>query len=745
MMGTYEKITRRQTLQLMASTAVFGGAVLAGCGGGGASIGSSGGSVVPTTGASQLPTGFKLLKTDLTGGTVFGGGKLAANGSFSTKVLSNGGPTVAWLLHGPTKKFVLYGFVGNGQKGVSALGTATLLIVLSLSGLGLPPAAQNTLVSNIESHSATASLASVISQRVAADPFALSNSDTQIIAALKGACKAITASKQLLQPGSGTRGETIAPLLTVDPSQQLSMAQVVQASGGADGIQVMNLGRRPIAAYTYRIGQEDTSGVRTDLTQAVLVGQRQDLLPVEGVIGSVVGTGHRPAFQPVKGPVVPLPVVTGSAKTFYETVVLMASGKTADEPEPSFFSLPRYSGQLETWRHKREELNMQGFFGGALRDLVGSLIGGVSATLSGVTLNSIIAELGAIQAAAVQQVIDFTAKGFYTKATKTIFEIARGSDLVSGRIRQTLIDLIPEAEQAGLTALSEEVTLALIGLASLVLEVLAIAGTLLAVVDLGFSYSDLLTSSKGEIWHDTAIKPSVVVSPQSTELGRGHELTLTARVLGVTGAFTYSWRLEGGGNLASMRDSLGHTGMAFETTKDQVTVATTPSTQGTLTVTVEAFRTVNGARTSAGTGTARIDMSDAVDPLIKWEKVKSGVLQGAYSFFFAIPIVSTVDRYNIKIIRKASVPPRTDEYWISGSAYSLGLPVPDDVVLNSSAPQLVVHRVSGIDFPNAAFHRGNYIYYAAVTTTNHGQTEAQFVADMIATLKASVDFIVTTE
>jgi hypothetical protein len=292
-------VQRRRFLSLAFGLTVLGpalGAGMAGCGGGGGDDGGDGGPApVPLTetrAAVQTPAGFALPAGELAAETVWSGGAPAPDGTFAARVADPGVPTLAWLRHAPSGRPVLFGFVGTGQPGVGPLGTAAVLLGLSLGVTGLPAAQRRPAVEQIAAHPAAASLADAVARRVAANPFALAEDDAEIAAALKAAFDALTtppptrARKSVTGVATRAEGDDLPPLLLVQPSEDRSNARVVQTDGAGPAIRAFNLGRRPCAAYTYRTGQESESGAQSPTSQAAApVGAPLDLPAVTSLLG----------------------------------------------------------------------------------------------------------------------------------------------------------------------------------------------------------------------------------------------------------------------------------------------------------------------------------------------------------------------------------------------------------------------------------------------------------------------------
>jgi hypothetical protein len=584
---------RRQLLQLSLALSLTGGALLTGCGGGSSKDDASGPPLVETRGTVTLPSGYSVPLTELIGTTAFDGAALQTDGSFITKRVEGSAPQLAFLAHAATQKLSLLGFVGEGMSGISAKGTATALLYLSMGLGGLPAPQQKEAVLALEAHPAVMSLADTIAARTAANPYAVLESDPQIVAVLKRAFETLTKKgTRAAQAVAKTRAEP-APVLSLTPGDQ-SLARVVQTDLGTSVIPT-NLGRRPAVAYTYRTGTENSAGQQTMLSAAVRVNGPQELPAVTTWVGSAFSLGNLSAWAPVPGQPVALTLQEGSTKTFYETVMVMASGKTEAEGEPAFFAEPRYARELATWRTDRERLNKHAWVSGIFFDLVKSAIGGAATALSATVVASLVAELEAIEAAAANRILAQAAIGAFGNATKFAMESFLRGDLLSGNLKNLAYKTVQRSLEAGQAAVRQRMDLALARMASLALGVLAAAGTLLALGDLLTTYSDVMASEKGARWNATLLKPTLQLSPDVATIASGESLRLSVNPVGLLESatnLTYRWSVDHTLAVLSEVNFTGspNVGRQIETRTKVVTLETTPSTEGTLTVRVQAFQ-----------------------------------------------------------------------------------------------------------------------------------------------------------
>ena len=637
-------LTRRQTLQSLAFSAIFGGSMLnlVGCGGGGGHHG--GGSSTDTANvAVQVPSGFSIPATDLQGGTAYGTGAVT-NGAFKAKVSSKG-PTFAYLQQKSTGKFVLFGFAGTGQSGVSAMGSATAILALAFGLGGLDPDAARTLVSLIVADPATATLAGIVETRLAADPLALTNGDAAVQAAVSAAVASLTGGgKSLLRDKAVARAD-IEPLLLIQPQEQGGCS--VEQGTAAATIVPTNKVRRPAATYTYLTGYTDGGGTTT-LPAAQVFGSVEDLAPTIGFLSSLASLGVHPANAPVSGSPLRLTVHSGSntVKTTYETVILMASQSQAGEP--AFFADAKYAGAVEGWRAKRKELNAHAWIGTILRDTFASVVGGASAWISASTALSLLAKIEAVGAAAEQAVIDVES-GKFLEGTYTWLSQAVSEGDIAITTRKAIAKIVLEAEGAGEAAVSAEILTAIGAIAAVVIGTLAAAGTLIGVADLGLGWSDLATSDLADVWTASLLKASVAISPSSETVQGGASVTLTAGTPGVSSTgYKFHWTLSSGGN-GNIGDpsGTGGAGRDITTTGTSINLLTSASDpEGTLySVSVTAISLTDGA--TLGTATASITTTNIgqVAQLFTVSGADTGEYKGyyfAWAFVRFTPVPGTL-------------------------------------------------------------------------------------------------------
>ena len=494
---------------------------------------------------------------------------------------------------------------GEGQSGVGAKGTAVALIAVSMGIGGMPAVSARQVVALLEADPAVAALAAVISARVAASPTAVVDGDPAIQEALKTAASSLKPASRAAAVRGRSRAEA-SPLLSITPGVQ-SGSNVVQKEEPSSIYYVNNL-RRPAVYYTYKTGYADSAGEVTELPVAAIVGAPTELPPVTSVLESIFSLNQRTLWAPVEGIRIPLSVQSGAKKTFYQTVCLMASGKSEADGEPSFFSLPRYAGELEAWRTKRTELNQHAWIGGVLYDLFGSIVGGAAVWISSAKVAQVIAMVQNAGSAAVQAVLD-VGKGLFIKGTETTIEQAALEGDGGVAVRGAVEELIVEARAAGAISRGAQLLNAIRSLAAMLAQAVVVAGALSALLDLSSTYVDLAFSDKAAIWDETLFIPTVTLSASSPKIRAGGNSDLTVAIPGGSSdGYRFKWKVTGGNGVLGEK-AAANSGQQIETTTRVVNLLSAPGDPDKLvyTVSVTVLDKTSGA--TVGTASATVTIS----------------------------------------------------------------------------------------------------------------------------------------
>jgi hypothetical protein len=701
---------------LAGAVSLTGVLILSGCGGGG---GDDGGvRTITTRGTVALPSGGATTGLRVANG--YGSAALTATSGFTLTVAAEV-PGITLVLDG-AGKLTLLGFVDPSavSNTLDATSAAVALLYLALGGAQGSLNDKGKILDALQAQPAVGPLATTIAARLTADPLALHNADAQIQAALVAARDAIRAANRSVSvPGIKpvTRAEGLPPRMIIQPTGQQSGVELLQDPARDGAMLPVNYQRRWCKVFAYRVGFEDTTGNRQNLATAEALNNGDALnatAPVGGVFTTLAQlfTGSV-AWGPMNGISLPLTMKDGDVKTFVETVVV---GSAFTQSEPEFFSAPRYAAQVALWREARQRLNLISWMADIFFGLFLEVLGVRSAVVDLAAYEAAAAAWEQIDNIALRNIIAQAKSGQMPRALAELVKLGltEGEGLVLFReLAAKSARLI--AMVAGEKAVLSE-TLWAAGFKALSNLVLAAPGIVMGAVDLGAVVKDLSDANAADLWTATLIKPTVVISPSTTQLGVGQELNLTATVPGAaSGAtFSYQWTLTGS-NLASLRGE-GKTGSSIETSSATAALTTTPSTQGTLTVTVKAFQRGNGGtKTLVGEAKATITMTDASTTrtvfLEEWDTGTFPTPAGNYlvlAGFLVFPLSSTpVKEYRITVNSPSGRYGGPDLYRIRSS--DIGPSGPETTPV---ANQIEIDRrhETGVNESYKFFRRGNNLY-----------------------------------
>ncbi len=595
-------------------------ALLACGGGGGGDTGTVAGASAQTT--LRLPAGVNASAVTI----VSNGGTMPGTGSTVAVPMTDTTMALASVVH-ESEKLVLLGLLqaGGSSQTLDARSSATALMFMAMGGWALVAADRNKLHQLIVSSANLATLTAVVEARMAADPYALDGPDPAITAALMAALRgARGAAPSAATKGNGTPVRSLAPaptdpvpLLRIEPGGEVNGISVDQA-GDTPGFTIQNTKRRRGIGHAYKVAYKPTDLPRVDLALAQVQYERIEVastqsLSVFSALSDIL-SGTAP-WSPVTTPRYGLPMQAGVEQTIYEMVYITP---VYDKAEPAFFGEVRYSLLRAGWREELalmfEAAEMELVFGAILEALG---FGGIAYTSA--TFNSAIA---AIRSAATSDAIVLLNRARSGSALLPGFRawlisVTRGGVAIVSDpgYRAGLATLTQQANAQFATDLAagNMARLRLVAFNGTVRVMLAVS-VVAGVLDTAAQYRDLHEGEAASLFTATLVAPKVLISPSSGTVSKGAEQRLTARVTGTpTGAtLRYKWALSGS-NLANLSDRLGAVGASFETTSDAVILATTPSTVGTLVITVEALLVVAGSTPrSLGTATSQLTMTDTV-------------------------------------------------------------------------------------------------------------------------------------
>lgn len=602
---------RRLLWALPGSLAMTSPLALIGCGG-------SDDDALPTAAARvALPPGSSLQVGSLQVVNAYGAASVGATGTVQRLEMGHDDPTVA-LVVDADGRVVLFGHVdpdrAEADNPIDATSVAVALVFFALNGMSSQGVVRRTVLRLLRQDAAVSTLAAVIAARLAAAPYALDGEDAEIQQALADAVGTITASAAQAPQRLGTtreRAQAVRPQVLVEPGGPQSGVELVQDTAADGTVRPVNHARRECAVYAYRVAYSTAEAPETRIPLAVaeLLNTGDGLRATSALGGAVTTIGElitgNTALAPVTGRALTLAQKEGDARTWCEVVVIGASSTST---EPAFFATAPYAGEVERWREARGRLNAISWLRDVLFGLLLEVWGVRDLAVATIDFANIAAAWEAIDDDVLRTIIRRARSGAMAPAlARAVRAAVEDNGLALAKLGPLLSGVLDSiaARRAVVSA-----TLLRSGLRALGAMLSAAPGAVLGAIDLGLVLRDLDAAQQGDLWTATLVRPSVTLAPATGKVERGGELELSVNVTAAPAdaTFVYRWTLEGS-DLADLFAE-GRNGRVLETSGRVATLAVTPSTQGILTVTVEAFVVDGSTRESAGTATSRLEVSD---------------------------------------------------------------------------------------------------------------------------------------
>jgi hypothetical protein len=568
---------------LIAGLSATGALVLAGCGSG---------SDEPTTLKTQSLSGKLVLPPTLTPDMleVIGAGTpgTLTTDSFTATVQANV-PSLVSLQHATTGKLVLWSMFDptSSSNELSARSSAEAILFMAFGGTALANADRKALLDQIRSSARTATLAAAIQADLQSNAYALGQPSPTLKAAVS------TAAQGFVFPAAVTdrvTAKALDPLMLLDPGNEVDGVTFVQTASPL-GFQVQNVRRRFGSVFTYVVEHTDDKGVKTAETPPKQVGSVLEVPATRSLLHLPNGWAQATSEK------VPLPVAGNDNKTRYEMIYIAPVFGGFDPPV--FFDA-KYAAEVPKWRQELETLKQAVALGAAVEFVLEALgLGGatlsyasISARISGVIANT--TSLKTLMLAAAQgstRLITMVESAFRTMVS---------ADAILAHDIPELLPLIEKAsaakaaELAGATEATAALRQVRAGLAGL------IALGLIELADLVAIGRDTSLGNSANLWGSVVFKPKVLLSPADGSYYPNQKVVFTATIQNKAGIKPlYHWKYSGS-NLVVFDDGKVYDKLEFDSTSSFVTLTTSPSTQGAVTVTVEAFDTTDGGRVSLG-------------------------------------------------------------------------------------------------------------------------------------------------
>lgn len=575
--------SRRQVISWMAALAAVSTLSLVGCGGNGWN--NPGTNLKALTATIELPSG--VVATDLIVSCSRGPAAISA-AQFGIEVLANV-PSLVMALNANDFKVCQMALVdpNGGSPTLGPRSSAIALIYLGIGGSMFSDAARKTFLDDIAASSAVDDLASEIALAQASDPYALSNGSSALKAKVKS-----TIQGYMSRPSARAKGESrdgLPSYMIIDPPTDVEGLTVVQGSTDLQYL-VQNTKRRQATMMTYVVSHEAESGTVTNEATPRAVGAPLYIPATRNILNLPYGwsqVSSSPAAIALEG---------ADVKTNYKSVIINTAFNAA---EPSFYSDPRYASHVQTWREEAARLRQTGIVHG-LVNMVLEVMGLGSAVFSYQSVAALIPTFVS-GTEALEAAMTAAAAGniFYEFVLQELMEnftlqqiFFQELPILEPLIAQ--VDAVRAAELAAAESGAAAVQLIRAGLLVLIaLGIMEVADVIAVAVDTH-------GGNAANIWSLTAFQPQITLTPAHGTYtpGSTREVSVNAPGIGTQGV-TYQWVLSGS-SLANISDGT-NVGTSITSTSRTVTIATTPSTNQELTLTVTVRK--NGEVVGTATGT----------------------------------------------------------------------------------------------------------------------------------------------
>ena len=534
-----------------------------------------------------VPSG--LTETDL---LVVGSGNVGpvASGAFRTAI-NTGSPSWVLALHAPSGKVIGMGMVDKSDHNpkIDATSAAEALLFMSLDGSALPADGRKALLDLIRSAPATTTLAGVIQGLLATDPFALETASVTLQSAIAAAAASISASMGHAHHNSQSSDtQNLATLMLIEPSNEVDGLTVVQSETGL-AYQVQNARRRNGMMYTYLVAHVDDNGNRTDITPQ----QIGDVLeiPATNSLLNLSSGWHPKTTSPV-----PVKLQGQDRKSIYE---LVAFNVVFGANDPAVYGLEKYAGVVDQWKQSVRDLHagmLLSYVTGIMFDAIG--IGGLTFGIA--ELTATITKLTAVSSNLTSLLVGAQDGFALIPLTKAVIDKFLTGSFLSPAGVEAFQPLLAKAEgQVARDLAVGQASSSVYVVMRAALRIFLAVGAIGLAADLVAVGKDTSTGERGDLFTLTLFEPKVGISPANGTYNPGVDKSIEAQAPGVPQShLSYHWKLTGS-NLANLSDGTT-VGNDFTSTSKTVNLATTPSTQGNLTVTV----TITDTTTSTILGTA---------------------------------------------------------------------------------------------------------------------------------------------
>jgi len=577
------------------------GFLLAGCGGlfGGGGGGSKF-SLTTVSGQLELPAGLDPAGLQTVGGGGFG---VVGPTGFTVEVQSHI-PSLA-LVWDANGRLVLMGMIDPtaGDHRIDAESTAAALMFLGLGGMALNAEDRRGLMGRIAASSELTTLTSVLTSALQSDPFAVTTAPQNLKDAIVAATNGFQTTSTIARVGeNGTSPRAgLAPLLSLEPGNEVDGLTFVQSSNPL-GYQVQNVRRRFGRVLTYVTSHVDQDNVETQETPPRLVGSPLDIPLTVGLLNSS-GTG----WSQVTSSPVPLKILAQDKKTKYEMIALTP---VFGSYVPAVYSDSRFLGEVDKWKDECGNLRQSVLLAGFM-ELVLEILGLGGAAMSYSTVQGAIAGLlTTTQVIRNSMTAAYLGNVFYSQVISELASSMTFEEIFLAELPllETLTVKI-KADVAANTVRNAFLRPRLVAARAALVALVALG--VIELVDIFAIAKDTTTGSEANLWTGLVFQPVIGLTATKETYSPGGQVVFTAQAPPTTAPLIYHWKASGS-NLMVLDDGVTFDKLEFDSSNKVVTLSTTPSTVGDLSVRCEVFDVSNGGRVSLGSAskTLKLDIGD---------------------------------------------------------------------------------------------------------------------------------------
>lgn len=560
--------------------------MMSGCGGlfGGSGGGSDSFSTTGVQGSVALPAGLALENLQTTGAGSFG---TLTETAFRVDVQSEW-PTFVTIWDSVQQKVVLMSMVdpASGSNSIDAASTAAALMFLGLGGLSLNPGDRRALLTQINASTQVHDLTTAIIAQTGSDAYAVTHAPQALVDAIQAAVngfKGVMRAESKRLAAEQASFAAFDQMILIEPTEEVDGLTVVQSSD-SKGFQVQNVRRRFGRVITYMTAHVDKDGNETAVIPPQKVDSPVDIPLTVGLLNTS-GQGWAQVISPVS----PLSVDGQDKKTKYEMIALTPVFGAAPAP---VYGDSKYAAEVDKWKDECGSLRQSVMLAGFM-EIVLEILGLGGSSMGYATVQGAIAGLlSATQVIRAAMTSAYLGNVFYGQvigelASKMTFE-------------EIFLAELPILETLTLQ-IKGQVAANAVRNAFLRPRLLAARAALVAIVALGvIELADIIalakdttTGNEANKWGATVYQPEISITATQNTYKPSDQIKFTAQVPAGKKNLVYHWKASGS-NLIVLDDGVTYDKLEFDSTKNLVTLTTSPSAVGALTVSCEVFDTTSG-------------------------------------------------------------------------------------------------------------------------------------------------------